>query len=155
MTGVQDDEGPSSMEGEGFHVDFTLQGEPTSSSMDATIANLPGGGWDGIWKQPLDGGRVRVVDTWIRVRFQQGIMTGVGDDEIGDYVVEGTYDTEEQTCTWTNKYVEPHMVRIHEGRFVMISRGFDKGHISMEGSWRTREDVAGTFKFVSRQVRGS
>lgn len=153
--GVRDDEGPSSMEqsGEAFGVEFIPQSEPTISSADATIVNLPGGGWDGFWKHPLEDGRMRVVDTWVRIRFQDGAMVGVGDDEVGDYVIEGTYDSEEQTCHWTKKYVDPQTIKLHEGRFVMISRGFQKGHIAMEGTWRTGEDIAGTFKLVSRQRR--
>eukprot|EP00803_Ostreobium_quekettii_P002893 evm.model.scf_898EXC.1 EVM.evm.TU.scf_898EXC.1 scf_898EXC:999-25322(+) len=150
--GMRGDEGPSSMDGgdDGGGVQFIPQPGGTISNTDLVV-NLPGGGWDGFWKQPMEGGQVRAIDTWVRIHFRDGAIVGVGDDEVGDYVIEGHYDTEEQTCVWSKKYVDPQAVRVHEGRFVMITRGFLKGHVSMEGTWRTGDDVVGVFLLVSRQ----
>ena len=65
--------------------------------------------------------------------FQNGIISGEGDDDVGAFVIRGHYDVQSGECYWTKSYVGRHDV-------------FYLGHAdsgSIWGTWELDEDRGG------------
>jgi hypothetical protein len=58
--------------------------------------------------------------------FANGLMSGVGTDDIGRFLVKGRYDATSRECYWTKTYIGSHDV---------FYRGFREG----KGTWGTWE----------------
>eukprot|EP00803_Ostreobium_quekettii_P006288 evm.model.scf_934EXC.9 EVM.evm.TU.scf_934EXC.9 scf_934EXC:50931-53471(-) len=134
-------------------LDADCQNKAQGSS--AVVVDPPGGGWEGYWKLNVATGGPRgelehVGKTQCRMCFQDGVMVGHGDDEVGAFTMDGVYDPKKQTCRWTKQYVGQHAVE-YEGKLTLISRGFQTGHVSIDGTWTIPGCNCGSFTLVSRK----
>jgi hypothetical protein len=85
-------------------------------------AEFPSGLWTGYY-QYRDGRRGHQD---LNLQFAAGRMTGSGTDEVGGFVVEGSYDTSTSEAQWQKRYPNGHLVEY---------RGFREGPV--DGIWGT------------------
>ena len=74
--------------------------------------------WHGYWLQP--GGPERHPMN-LTLKFEAGRISGLGDDEVGMFLIDGVYDEKSMLCSWTKKYVAMHEVLYNgkiEGRTI-------------------------------------
>jgi hypothetical protein len=87
-----------------------------------TDSNFPSGPWAGFYNyQPGDKHRMD-----LHLSFANGAVTGIGNDDIGPFVLKGRYDAQSGECYWTKTYPASHDV---------FYRGFREG----KGIWGTWE----------------
>jgi hypothetical protein len=84
---------------------------------------FPSGPWTGFFTYAHGGGKWR---TDLFLTFENGRMTGEGDDAVGPFVIAGSYDPVSKECYWTKTYVAAHDV---------FYKGFREG----KGIWGTWE----------------
>ena len=130
---------------------------PDDRSFSSTVTSPPGGSWDGLWNRPsISGGSKEAAKKSgmrVRFRFANGALSGIGDDEVGDFVVRGSYCPEKQSCKWTLSYIPLMDKSVYDfcGSLSVIPHGFRRQQILMQGSVKLEGDAAGTFSLVSRQ----
>jgi hypothetical protein len=86
---------------------------------------FPSGPWTGFYTYRFHPSKYR---TDMVLTFAQGRMTGEGQDNVGPFVVAGSYDTVSKECTWTKTYVAAHDV---------FYTGFREGK-GIWGNWEIR-----------------
>jgi hypothetical protein len=62
----------------------------------------------------------------LQLTFSNGLIAGTGNDDVGAFLVKGTYDSGNRECHWRKTYVAAHTV---------FYRGFREG----KGIWGTWE----------------
>ena len=95
------------------------------------------------------------VNIWFRFHFEDGKVTGIGDDEMGEFILRGSYNLDEKSSIFDKIYIgRSYSLDEHEleGRFEVITEGFHKCHLALEGTVKIRDQDVGTFRLVSRQV---
>lgn len=95
-------------------------------------ADFPSGSWTGYYQYP-DGGRGH-QDLWLH--FEEGRITGTGTDEVGDFVVEGTYDASSKEAEWQKRFAGGHVV---------MYRGFRESVPGIWGTWNIPGNWSGGF----------
>lgn len=86
-------------------------------------ALFPSGPWVGYYTYSASPGRHRMD---LALQFHEGRMSGSGTDDIGPFLVSGSYDAKELEVTWWKTYPGSHRVWY---------RGFREG----KGIWGTWE----------------
>lgn len=81
------------------------------------------GPWTGFYTYSGQPGRHRMD---LSIAFANGRITGEGNDDIGAFVLAGSYDAKTRECYWTKSYVGAHDV---------FYKGFREG----KGIWGTWE----------------
>lgn len=84
---------------------------------------FPSGPWTGFFTYAKISGKWR---TDLTLTFEEGKMTGEGNDSVGPFIITGAYDSASKECYWTKTYVAAHDV---------FYRGFREG----KGIWGTCE----------------
>jgi hypothetical protein len=84
---------------------------------------FPSGPWTGWFTYSHSSGRWR---TDLILTFENGRMTGEGNDSVGPFVIAGAYDPVSKECYWMKTYVAAHDV---------FYKGFREG----KGIWGTWE----------------
>jgi hypothetical protein len=87
----------------------------------ATEVEFPSGAWTGFYQQT---GRRYSQD--MELTFDGGVVRGAGWDNLGEFVIKGSYDLESREVRWTKLYVGKHRV---------YYRGFREGK-GIWGTWR-------------------
>jgi hypothetical protein len=96
-------------------------------------AEFPSGPWTGYYQYP-DGKR---GSQDLRLHFSQGRMSGSGADEVGQFVVEGSYDAASKEAHWLKRYPSGHRVEY---------RGFREGPVTgIWGTWQIPLNWSGGF----------
>ena len=88
-----------------------------------SAADFPSGPWTGFFTYN------RILGKWtmdLRLSFENGRMTGEGNDSVGPFIIAGAYDASTKECYWTKTYVGAHDV-------------FYKGCREGKGIWGTWE----------------
>jgi hypothetical protein len=93
------------------------------------------GEWQGFWVQPDGPDRHPMKMT---LKFEGGKIDGVGDDEVGMFIVDGVYDEKSKLCSWTKKYVAMHEV---------LYSGSIDGR-SIRGTWTVPKAWSGPFQLT-------
>jgi len=84
--------------------------------------DFPSGEWTGFYNyRPGDRHRMD-----LQLSFSNGLIAGTGNDDVGAFVVKGTYDSANRACSWRKRYMAAHTV---------FYRGFREG----KGIWGTWE----------------
>ena len=86
-----------------------------------TDERFPTGPWTGYFLQP---GFSQQFRTWLSLTFQNGRMTGDGQDYVGPFLISGRYSVEDGKCSWTKQYLGQHKV---------FYQGYNEG----KGIWGT------------------
>lgn len=84
-----------------------------------TDPRFPSGPWRGFFLMPHSPGRHTME---LHLDFAQGVMTGEGQDKIGEFLIRGKYSIDNGKCHWTKKYIGKHDV---------FYQGFNEG----KGIW--------------------
>lgn len=71
--------------------------------------------------------------------FERGRITGEGNDNVGPFIISGTYDTVSRECYWTKTYV---------GARDVFYRGFREGK-GIWGTWEIGQRWRGGFQLWS------
>jgi hypothetical protein len=96
-------------------------------------ADFPSGPWTGYYQYPL--GRRGQQD--LQLHFEGGRMTGSGNDEVGGFIVEGTYNADTKEAQWQKRYPSGHLVEY---------RGFREGAVpGIWGRWHIPKSWSGGF----------
>jgi hypothetical protein len=92
----------------------------------------PSGAWRGFYSYGAGDRHPMQLD----LLFSRGILTGDGLDEVGSFLVNGSYDQESGGCGWTKTYIGAHDVAYTGAR--------DGNGIA--GTWQLRQFGHGTFR---------
>lgn len=96
-------------------------------------ADFPSGPWTGYYQYP--DGRRGGMD--LNLRFEGSRLTGQGQDELGRFRVEGSYDAANHEALWSKSYPSGHAVEY---------RGFREGPVKgIWGTWQITGDWSGGF----------
>ncbi len=87
------------------------------------------GEWMGFFVQP-DSPQRHAMD--LVLEFTAGTISGVGNDRVGEFAIQGMYDTETGQCSWLKQYVGQHGV-------TYTGRARERGII---GQWSIRGQPA-------------
>jgi len=60
----------------------------------------------------------------LQLTFSDGVIAGAGNDDVGPFLIKGTYNAQSRECWWSKTYVGSHTV---------LYRGFREG----KGIWGT------------------
>lgn len=95
--------------------------------------DFPSGPWTGYY-QYQNGVRGQQD---LRLAFAQGRMSGTGADEVGQFIVEGSYSTDTKEAQWLKSYPSGHTIEY---------RGFKEGPLEgIWGTWRISANWHGGF----------
>ncbi len=72
----------------------------------------PSGAWRGFYSYGAADRHAMELD----LLFAHGIVAGDGVDDVGSFLINGSYDQESGACRWTKTYIAAHDVRYHGGR---------------------------------------
>ncbi len=97
----------------------------TELRMPETDPRFPSGPWTGFFLQYWFPGR---HTTKVDLAVAGGQLTGAGQDWVGPYTMDGSYDLETGRCEWTKQYL---------GRHQVCYRGINDGH-GIWGVWEIR-----------------
>lgn len=82
---------------------------------------FPSGEWLGFYTyRPQNKHRMD-----LHLTFNQGQITGIGNDDIGRFLIKGRYDAATKECYWTKTYI---------GRHDVFYRGYREGK-GIWGAW--------------------
>jgi hypothetical protein len=95
-------------------------------------SDFPSGPWLGFYT--YHGGR-RKFRTDLTLTFKNGRMSGFGIDNVGPFIISGSYDARSKECDWMKTYV---------GRHNVAYRGFREGK-GIWGTWDIRPTDRGGF----------
>jgi hypothetical protein len=87
----------------------------------ATETDFPSGPWTGFYQRT---GRRHAQD--LELSFEGGVIRGAGWDNVGEFVIKGSYYLESREVRWTKKYADGTSV---------YYRGFREGK-GIWGTWR-------------------
>ena len=93
---------------------------------------FPSGPWTGFYTY---NGMPEKCRTDMSLGFENGRMTGEGNDSVGPFVIAGSYDAASKECHWTKGYVGAHDV---------FYTGFREGK-GIWGTWEIRSTFRGGF----------
>jgi hypothetical protein len=97
----------------------------THLGMPETDPRFPNGRWTGFYLQYWLPGR---HTTNLELTAAVGRLAGTGQDRVGPYTMDGSYDLATGCCEWTKQYVGKHRVSY---------RGINDGH-GIWGVWEIR-----------------
>jgi len=84
--------------------------------------DFPSGDWTGFYNyRPGDRHRMD-----LHLTFSNGLISGTGNDDVGAFLIKGSYDGGNRECSWRKMYIGAHTV---------FYRGFREG----KGIWGTWE----------------
>jgi hypothetical protein len=106
--------------------------QPESSSQLETDPRFPSGPWIGFFLMKEIPGKHQME---LRLTFQMGYMRGEGRDYVGEFLIDGRYDTNDGKCYWTKKYLGKHDV---------FYQGFNEGK-GIWGVWEIGDFQRGGF----------
>ena len=96
-------------------------------------ADFPSGPWTGYYQYP--NGKRGGMD--LSLRFEGSRLTGEGQDELGRFRIEGSYDAASHEAAWSKSYPSGHAVEY---------RGFREGPVKgIWGTWQIKGDWSGGF----------
>ena len=95
--------------------------------------DFPSGPWTGFYQYATgQRGQQDLV-----LNFAHGRMTGTGVDELGQFLIEGSYNTETREAKWLKSYPAAHSIEY---------RGFREGPVTgIWGTWHISADWHGGF----------
>jgi len=96
-------------------------------------SEFPSGPWTGFFTYSQIPGKWR---TDVQFTFEQGRVTGEGNDSVGPFIIAGGYDSAAMECYWTKTYVGAHNV---------FYRGFREGK-GIWGTWEIHSRAHGGFQ---------
>ncbi len=95
--------------------------------------DFPSGPWTGFY-QYQNGVRGKQD---LRLTFARGRMTGAGADEVGQFIIEGSYDSDTNEARWVKYYPGGHSIDY---------RGFRDGPVKgIWGTWKISASWHGGF----------
>ncbi|TDU63140.1 hypothetical protein EI77_04461 [Prosthecobacter fusiformis] len=95
--------------------------------------DFPSGPWTGFYQ--YSNGQQGWQD--LLLKFDEGRMSGSGNDELGGFVVEGTYNQETKDALWLKSYPDGHRIQY---------RGFREGPVpGIWGTWEIPGNWSGGF----------
>ena len=100
---------------------------------------FPSGPWTGFYNYTGPEDRHRMD---LHLDFANGRMTGDGTDNIGHFLIQGSYDPPSRDCAWVKTYPGSHHV---------IYRGCRDG-VGIWGSWEIPPFSRGGFHIWPRRV---
>ena len=74
-----------------------------------TDSGFPSGPWRGFYAYSWSPQQLHPVS--VGLRFRRGRMSGEGEDDVGRFVIVGTYDLGSRRCWWTKTYPGSHSVQ--------------------------------------------
>jgi hypothetical protein len=92
---------------------------------------FPSGTWTGFYTYGVQNSRHRMD---LVLAFQASRICGEGQDDIGPFVIDGTYDSGSGECYWTKTYVAAHDV---------FYRGFREQGRGIWGVWELETTTGG------------
>lgn len=96
-------------------------------------SDFPSGPWTGFY-QYKDGKRGSMDLT---LRFSNGRMDGAGNDELGQFLIAGTYNEDSKEARWIKSYPAKHSIDY---------RGFREGPLpGIWGTWQIGPEWSGGF----------
>ena len=72
----------------------------------------PSGAWRGFYRYGASDRHRMQLD----LLFSRGILTGDGVDDVGSFLISGSYDQESGACRWNKTYIGAHDVRYSGAR---------------------------------------
>jgi hypothetical protein len=96
-------------------------------------SDFPSGPWTGYYTYVRIPVKCR---TDVRFTFANSRITGEGNDNIGPFVITGSYDVVAKECCWTKTYVAAHDV---------FYKGFREGR-GIWGTWEIGATAKGGFE---------
>lgn len=115
-----------------------LHEPPYNSDMEDDL--FPSGPWTGFYNYTGPEDRHRMD---LRLEFKQGRMTGAGSDNVGYFLIDGSYDPVSKECHWTKSYPGSHHV---------CYRGFREG-VGIWGTWEIPPSARGGFHIWPRRFK--
>lgn len=101
-------------------------------------SRFPSGPWVGFYNyRPGDKHRMD-----LQLSFENGVVTGTGNDDVGPFAINGRYDAAAGECHWTKTYPGSHDV---------FYRGFREGK-GIWGTWEIRDNCRGGFHIWPRSA---
>ena len=97
-----------------------------------TAEIYPSGAWRGFYSYGAGDRHAMQLD----LLFSRGILAGDGVDDVGSFLINGSYDQESGVCRWTKTYIGAHDVAYTGAR--------DGNGIA--GTWQLRLAGHGTFR---------
>jgi hypothetical protein len=94
--------------------------------------NFPSGSWVGFYTHARQNKKHRLD---LGLTFAEGRVTGCGNDDVGQFLLRGKYDTKTMECHWTKNYLGMHDV---------FYRGFREGK-GIYGKWEIKTKNHGGF----------
>lgn len=95
--------------------------------------DFPSGPWTGFYQ--YRNGKRGHQD--LRLSFENGRLTGTGADELGQFIIEGSYDAASKEARWLKTYPTAHSIEY---------RGFREGALpGIWGTWTVSADWHGGF----------
>jgi len=91
-----------------------------------TDPRFPSGMWTGFFLQLALPGR---HETNLELTYSGGRLSGEGEDWVGAYTIDGSYDLASGTCVWTKQYI---------GRHAVVYKGTNNGH-GIWGVWQLQQ----------------
>ena len=111
---------------------MTTPPEADPSTLVEPDDRFPSGPWTGFFLWPAVPGKHRME---LLLTFRAGVLSGVGRDRCGEFLVRGRYQTEDGKCWWTKKYI---------GKNDVAYQGFNEGK-GIWGTWEIPRDSRGGF----------
>lgn len=111
--------------------------EPATPSDDHAL--FPSGPWTGFYTYSVAPGRHRMD---LVLQFHEGRVTGQGSDDIGPFLISGSYDVKELEVTWWKTYPGSHRVWY---------RGFREGR-GIWGTWEIPPSGKGGFRIWPKGI---
>ncbi len=99
---------------------------------------FPSGPWTGFYHYTGPEDRYRMD---LQLEFSAGVMTGAGSDNIGYFLIDGSYDPVTKECHWIKSYPKSHDV---------LYRGFREG-VGIWGTWEIPPGCRGGFHIWPRK----
>jgi hypothetical protein len=122
-----------------------MGGSVTSAMVGAVPAKLnilksKSGFLTGVWEGWYDYDSNNTRDkVFMDVTMIGSIISGYGTDQVGDFLVQGSYDDEQLTCCWDKAYIGAHTV-YYTGKL--------EGGKTIKGKWNIPGSVSGKFEMT-------
>ena len=114
-----------------------LQNSSPIAVLNMSAEDFPSGEWMGFYNyRPGDRHRMH-----LQLTFANGTINGIGNDDVGRFVIKGQYDPQTRECWWRKTYLGAHAV---------FYRGFREGR-GIWGTWEITIRDHGGFHIWPRQ----